>query len=55
LILKGAGALGVVATGAAADDWGLRAPLLVGAALATLACAAIYLDRGRIVAAFGAR
>jgi MFS family permease len=55
LMLRGAGALGVVATGAAADGWGLRAPLLAGAALATLACAAIYFDRGRIVAAFGAR
>jgi MFS family permease len=55
LMLKGAGALGIVATGAAADGWGLRAPLLAGAAFATLACAATYVDRGRIVAAFGAR
>lgn len=55
LMLRGAGALGVVAIGAAADGWGLRAPILAGAALATLACAAIYFDRGRIVAAFAAR
>jgi MFS family permease len=52
LILRGAGALGVVATGAAADGWGLRTPLLAGAALAALAWGAIYFDRARIVAAF---
>ena len=50
LILRGAGALGVVATGAAADGWGLRTPLLAGAALAALAW--VYFDRARIVAAF---
>ena len=52
LILRGAGALGVVATGAVADGWGLRTPLLAGAALATLAWGAIYFHRARIVAAF---
>jgi hypothetical protein len=52
LILRGAGALGVVATGAAADGWGLRTPLLAGAALAAFAWGAIYFDRARIVAAF---
>jgi hypothetical protein len=50
-ILRGAGALGVVATGAAADGWGLRTPLLAGVALAARAWGAIYFERARIVAA----
>ena len=52
LIHIGAGALEVVAAGAAADGWGLRTPLLAGAALTALAWGAIHFDRARIVAAF---
>ena len=39
--------------GAAAADWGLRAPLLGGAALALVAWVAAYCTRGRTAAAFG--
>jgi predicted MFS family arabinose efflux permease len=52
LLLRGAGAVGVVATGAVAEGWGLRAPLLVGAGLAAAAWVAAYSRRGQIAAAF---
>jgi MFS family permease len=52
LLLRGAGAVGVVATGAVADEWGLRAPLLASAGLAMTAWAVTYSRRTRIAAAF---
>ncbi len=52
LLLRGAGAVGVVATGAVADEWGLRAPLLAGAGWAMAAWAVTYSRRARIAAAF---
>ena len=50
-----AGAIGVALVGAAAADWGLRAPLLWGAALAFLAWIAAFRLRGRTAGAFGLR
>jgi hypothetical protein len=55
LLIRLAGALSVAAVGAAAADWGLRAPLLFGAALAFLAWIATFCMRGRTAAAFGSR
>jgi hypothetical protein len=55
LLTRLAGAIGVATVGAAAADWGLRAPLLCGAALAFLAWAAAFCLRGRTAAAFGLR
>lgn len=55
LLLRGAGAIGVLAAGALADSWGLRAPLLFGAGLAALAWIAAYSRRARIVDAFSSR
>ena len=55
LLMRLAGALGVAAIGAAAEDWGLRAPMLGGAAMALLAWGATFRARGRIVSAFEAR
>ena len=52
LLLRGAGAVGVVATGALAEGWGLRAPLLAGAGLAMLAGIVTYRQRARITRAF---
>jgi predicted MFS family arabinose efflux permease len=52
LLLRGAGAVGVVATGALAESWGLRAPLLAGAGLAMLAGVVTYRRRARITRAF---
>ncbi len=53
LLTRLAGAIGVASVGAAAADWGLRAPLLCGAALAFLAWVAAFCLRGRTAAAFG--
>ncbi len=55
LLLRLAGALGVAAIGAAAADWGLRAPILCLVALALLAWLAAFRGRGRIAAAFAPR
>ena len=55
LALRGAGAAGVVATGALAEGWGLRAPLLAGAALAVLAWVATFKRRVGAAGAFDAR
>jgi hypothetical protein len=52
LLTRLAGAIGVAGVGAAAADWGLRAPLLCGAAVALLAWAGAYRVRGRTAAAF---
>jgi MFS family permease len=54
LLLRLAGALGVAAIGAVAEDWGLRAPILCCTALAALAWGATFRVRKRIVAAFPA-
>ncbi|SED39176.1 Predicted arabinose efflux permease, MFS family [Rhizobiales bacterium GAS188] len=54
LLLRLAGALGVLAVGAAAEDWGLRAPMLCGAALAFLVWGAAFRMRERIASAFSA-
>ncbi len=53
LMTRLAGAIGVAAVGAAAADWGLRATLLCGAALAFLAWVAAFCLRGRTAGAFG--
>lgn len=50
-----AGALGILAIGAAADVWGLAPPILACAALAFLAWAATFRIRARIALAFAAR
>jgi MFS family permease len=55
LLTRLAGAVGVAAIGAAAADWGLRGPLLCGAALALLAWGAAYRLRDRTAAAFAPR
>ena len=55
LLTRLAGAIGVALVGAAAADWGLRAPLLCGAALAFLAWIAAFCLRGRTADAFGLR
>lgn len=55
LLTRLAGALSVAAVGAAAADWGLRAPLLFGAALAFVAWIAAFCMRGRTAGAFGSR
>jgi hypothetical protein len=55
LLTRLAGAIGVALVGAAAADWGLRAPLLCGAALAFLAWIAAFRLRGRTAGAFGLR
>ena len=52
LLTRLAGAIGVAGVGAAAADWGLRAPLLCGAAVALLAWAGAYRVRGRTAAVF---
>lgn len=54
LLMRLAGALGVAAIGAAAQDWGLRAPMLGCAAVALLVWGATFRMRGRIVSAFEA-
>ena len=55
LLTRLAGAVSVAAVGAAAADWGLRVPLLFGAALAFLAWVAAFCMRGRTADAFGPR
>jgi MFS family permease len=55
LLTRLAGAIGVALVGAAAADWGLRAPLLWGAALAFLAWIVAFRLRGRTAGAFGLR
>ena len=52
LLTRLAGATGVALVGVAAANWGLRAPLLCGAALALIAWFAAYRMRGRTAAAF---
>ena len=52
LLLRLAGALGVLAVGAAAGSWGLRAPLLAAVGLALLVWGATFRARARIAAAF---
>jgi MFS family permease len=54
LLLRAAGSLGVVATGALADGWGLRLPLLLGCAMALAVWGVAFTGRRRIAAAFGA-
>jgi len=53
LLTRLAGATGVALVGAAAANWGLRGPLLCGAAVAFIAWVAAYCMRGRTAAAFG--
>jgi MFS family permease len=53
LLTRLAGATGVALVGSAAANWGLRAPLLCGAALAVMAWVVAYWMRGRTAAAFG--
>jgi MFS family permease len=53
LLTRLAGAIGVALVGSAAANWGLRIPLLCGAALALMAWIAAYCMRGRTAAAFG--
>jgi MFS family permease len=53
LLTQLAGAIGVAVIGGAAADWGLRGPLLCGAALAFMAWVAAYSVRARTAAAFG--
>ena len=53
LALRAAGAVGVIATGALAEGWGLRAPLLAGAGLALLIGAAAFRRRAGVAKAFG--
>jgi predicted MFS family arabinose efflux permease len=53
LLTRLAGAAGVAVIGGAAADWGLRGPLLCGAALALMAWVAAYSMRARTAAAFG--
>ena len=55
LLTRLAGAIGVAAVGAAAADWGLRGPLLCGAALALVAWGWAYTVRDRTSAAFAPR
>ena len=55
LLTRLAGAIGVAAIGAAAADWGLKGPLLCGAALALLAWGGAYRVRDRTAAAFAPR
>jgi hypothetical protein len=55
LLTRLAGAIGVAAIGAASADWGLRGPLLCGAALALLAWGGAYCVRDRTAAAFAPR
>ncbi len=55
LLTRLAGAIGVAAIGAASADWGLRGPLLYGAALALLAWGGAYCVRDRTAAAFAPR
>ena len=55
LLTRLAGAIGVAAVGAAAADWGLRGPLLCGAALALVAWGWAYTVRHRTSAAFAPR
>ena len=55
LLQRLAGALGVAAVGASADAWGLRAPLICGAALALLVWIATFRARRRISESFSAR
>jgi len=52
---QGASSLGVAAVGAAADSWGLRAPLLCGTGLAFLVWIATFRARERIAGAFAMR
>jgi MFS family permease len=53
LLTRLAGAAGVAVVGSAAANWGLRPPLLCGAALALMAWVAAYCMRDRTAAAFG--
>jgi hypothetical protein len=55
LLTRLAGAIGVAATGPTSADWGLRGPLLCGAALALLARGGAYCVRDRTAAAFAPR
>jgi MFS family permease len=55
LLLRLAGALGVAAIGAAAEGWGLRAPMLCLAGVALVAWGVAFRVRERIVAAFSPR
>jgi predicted MFS family arabinose efflux permease len=54
LLMRFAGAMGIAAIGAAAEDWGLRTPMLIGAALALLVWIATFRMRERIVVGFAA-
>ena len=54
LLMRLAGAVGVGAIGAAAQDWGLRAPMLCCVGVAFLVWVATFLARGRIATAFSA-
>jgi MFS family permease len=55
LLMRLAGALGIAAIGAAAEDWGLRAPMLICAALGLLVWIATFRARERIDLGFAAR
>jgi hypothetical protein len=55
LLTRLASAIGVAAIGWAAADWGLKGPLLCGAALALLAWGGAYRLRDRTAAAFALR
>jgi predicted MFS family arabinose efflux permease len=52
LLQRAAAGIGTVAIGTAAEHSGLRAPMLIGAALAVLAWAYTFRSRHRIAAAF---
>jgi predicted MFS family arabinose efflux permease len=55
LLLRLAGALGVLAIGAVAEDWGLQGPMLCGAALGFFVWIATFRSRKRIISAFSPR
>jgi predicted MFS family arabinose efflux permease len=52
LLLRLAGAIGVAAIGATAEDWGLRLPMLVGCGLALIVWVVTYRRRRRIAQSF---